>query len=134
MPLNEQERDGLVEELAEAMHDVNLARSPELFDTWEVEQTVEARHPDTGYVTLTREQATACLPFIDRLLAAHDLDALLDSVGASGEFFKLASGKWTAIVRIRRNQYEGFAEWAGTGRARMDALRDAVAQAKEAGK
>ena len=86
--------------------------------------------------------ATACLPIIERLLAERDIDALLDGVGASGEFFKLASGKWcvplwTALeVTDKSIGTYGAHEHndiVGSGDTFTEALRNAVQNAKEQG-
>ena len=120
MPLTEQERDDLVDELCDRLWDM-----PVLLDTTRPQRAMIAEE--------------ACLPIIERLLAANDLDALLDSVhpDAVTRSMYVDGDHCEADIGVPKYRDAGgphtYRVFRGTGPKRMDALRDAVAKAKEAG-
>lgn len=69
--LTDSERQELVEELAEAIHEARRLAHPDSYTTWEI--TLK-NHPLLPYLPSLRAEATACLPNIERLLADRDLD------------------------------------------------------------
>ena len=107
--MTEDERDALVEELCDRLWDM-----PVLLDTTRPQRAMIAEE--------------ACLPTIDRLLAAHDLDALLDSVDGIITW----TAKWNhpdggSHCEITLMTDDGHFD--GMGQDYMDAIRDAVAKA-----
>ena len=128
--MTEDERTALVEEMAEAIHKTGV-------------QVVATERTPWPMRTLV----TACLPIIDRLLAAHDLDALLDSVPQPApDMIELGGPDALRNYHIKvwapplppPHRSHGQAMpvdrgWRGTGPTRLDALRDAVAKATGVG-
>ena len=119
--MNETERKALVDELAEAIG-------------------IERWSPHGSDTVPNRELATACLPTINLLLAAHDLDALLDDLpdGWKMPYFpyhKSSDGMYRCQIHIPLFLAGMEVTWThrasyGTGPTRIAAIRDAVAKAK----
>ena len=111
--MTEDERDALVEELCDRLWDM-----PVLLDTTRPQRAMIAEE--------------ACLPTIDRLLAAHDLDALLDSSRViQTVVMDGLDGGYEADIAVGRGDDSagGYDKYRATGKTFTAAIRNAVAQA-----